>query len=132
MDEEHWIYLDESKKEGVSVMMMDAFHCPGAIMFLFRGKMGTVLHTGDFRFSEQMFDNPILFPPQRSNKDMRGISVDVDYLFLDNTFADPEYDFPSREEAYKSLTNTIKQHHDYRIFLFSYNLGKEEVFINLA
>ena len=79
-----------------------------------------------------MFDNPILFPPQRSNKDMRGISVDVDYLFLDNTFADPEYDFPSREEAYKSLTNTIKQHHDYRIFLFSYNLGKEEVFINLA
>jgi len=55
-----------------------------------------------------MFDNEILFPPQRRNKEMRGISVDVDYLFLDNTFADPEYDFPSREEAYNSLTDTIK------------------------
>lgn len=57
MDEEHWIYLDEDKKEGVSVVLMDAFHCPGAVMFLFKGKMGTVLHTGDFRFSEEMFKN---------------------------------------------------------------------------
>jgi mRNA degradation ribonuclease J1/J2 len=52
MDEEHWIYLDEDKKEGVSVVLMDAFHCPGAVMFLFKGKMGNVLHTGDFRFDE--------------------------------------------------------------------------------
>jgi DNA cross-link repair 1B protein len=54
MDQEHWIYVDEQKKEGVSVMLMDACHCPGAVMFLFRGKMGTVLHTGDFRYSECM------------------------------------------------------------------------------
>jgi len=54
MDEEHWIYLDEEKKEGVSVVLMDAFHCPGAVMFLFKGKMGTVLHTGDFRFDDKM------------------------------------------------------------------------------
>jgi len=54
MDEEHWIYLDESKKEGVSVVLIDACHCPGAAMFLFRGKMGTVLHTGDFRFHTNM------------------------------------------------------------------------------
>lgn len=52
MDEEHWIYLDDEKKEGVSVVLMDAFHCPGAVMFLFKGKMGNVLHTGDFRFDE--------------------------------------------------------------------------------
>ena len=113
-------------------MMMDAFHCPGAVMFLFRGKMGTVFHTGDFRFSDRMFNNEILFPPSKRNPQMKGIAADVDYLFLDNTFADPEYDFPSREEAYKSLTDTIKSHKDHRIFLFSYNLGKEEVFVNLA
>lgn len=67
MDEEHWIYLDESKKEGVSVILMDACHCPGAVMFLFRGKMGTVFHTGDFRFSESMFNNEFVFPPDKRN-----------------------------------------------------------------
>lgn len=132
MDEEHWIYLDESKKEGVSVILMDACHCPGAVMFLFRGKMGTVFHTGDFRFSELMFNNELVFPPEKRNSLMKQISVDIDYLFLDNTFADPEYDFPSREEAYKTLTDTVKAHKDHRIFMFSYHLGKEEVFVKLA
>lgn len=132
MDEEHWIYLDDQKKEGVSVTLLDAFHCPGAIMYLFKGKMGNVLHTGDFRFSEQMFDNPCLFPRERRNKDMRQIAVDIDYLFLDNTFANPEYDFPSREEAYKGLVDIVKNHDKYRVFVFSYYLGKEEVFLNLA
>ncbi|CDW85730.1 5 exonuclease apollo [Stylonychia lemnae] len=88
MDEEHWIYLDDQQQEGVSVMLMDAYHCPGAVMFLFKGKMGNVFHT--------------------------------------------EYDFPTREEAYNQLKDTIKAHAQHRIFLFSYHLGKEEVFVNLA
>ncbi len=113
-------------------MMMDACHCPGAVMLLFRGKMGTILHTGDFRFSESMLDNEILFPKNRKNKEKLGISIDVDTLFLDNTFADPTYDFPSREIAYNGLKEIVKQHKDYRVFIFSYYLGKEEVFINLA
>jgi DNA cross-link repair 1B protein len=113
-------------------MLMDACHCPGAVMFLFRGKMGTVLHTGDFRFSESMLENPIMFPVSNFNAQKRGISIEVDTLFLDNTFADPTYDFPAREEAYSGLKDIVKQHKDYRIFIFSYYLGKEEVFINLA
>jgi DNA cross-link repair 1B protein len=129
LDQEHWIYCDgETKKEGVSVMLMDACHCPGAVMLLFRGKMGTVLHTGDFRFSPTMFENPILFPPGRRNAEERGIAVDVDTLMLDNTFADATYDFPSREEAYLQLKKIVDSHLDYRIFVFSYFLGKEEVF----
>ena len=79
---------------------MDACHCPGAVMILLKGKMGTVLHTGDFRFTENMFKNPILFPEERRNKEMKAISVDVDYLFLDNTFANPSCDFPTRDVAY--------------------------------
>jgi DNA cross-link repair 1B protein len=132
MDEEHWIYCDDSKKEGVSVVMMDACHCPGAVMLLFKGKMGTIFHTGDFRFSESMLSNPFLFPKERANPEKKGISIGVDHLFLDNTFADPTYDFPAREEAYNGLKEVVRQHKDYRIFLFSYYLGKEEVFINLA
>ena len=132
MDEEHWIYLDEEKKEGVQVVLIDACHCPGAVMFLFRGKMGTVLHTGDFRFSETMLKNEWLCPKEKRNTFMKAITVDVDYLHLDNTFANPEYDFPSREEAYLSLVKIVKSHIEHRIFLFSYSLGKEEVLLLLA
>ena len=124
--------MDQEKKEGVSVILFDAYHCPGASMFLFKGKMGTVLHTGDFRFSDLMFNNPLLFPPERANVLKKAMSIDIDYLFLDNTFANPEYDFPSREDAYKGLVDIVKNHDGYRFFIFSYYLGKEEVFVNLA
>ena len=132
MNEEHWIYLDESKKEGISVVLMDACHCPGAVMFLFKGKMGTVLHTGDFRYHPSMLEHPLLCPPAKKNDKMRGITIDVDFLHLDNTFANSEYDFPTREVAYNGLKDIVKSHPNYRVFVFSYNLGKEEVFLNLA
>lgn len=132
LNEEHWIYLDQSKKEGISVVLMDACHCPGAVMFLFKGKMGTVLHTGDFRFHPSMLEHPLLCPEGRQNDQMRGITIDVDFLHIDNTFANPEYDFPSREEAYNGLKEIVKSHPNYRVFVFAYNLGKEEVFLNMA
>jgi DNA cross-link repair 1B protein len=132
MDEEHWVYIDEAKQEGVSVVLMDAYHCPGAVMFLFKGKMGTVLHTGDFRFDEKMLQHELLCPAKLKKLSMKGITVDVDFLHLDNTFADPSYDFPSRKEAYEGLVDIVKSHKEYRIFLFSYSLGKEEVFMSLA
>ena len=132
MNEEHWIYLDKDRKEGVSVVFMDACHCPGAVMMLFRGKMGTVVHTGDFRFTESMLANEHLFPPALRNPDCHACAIPVDYLFLDNTFANPTYDFPSREEAFRSLVDIVSNHNKYRVYVFSYNLGKEEVFINLA
>ena len=132
MDQEHWIYCDAEKKEGVSVMFMDACHCPGAVMILLRGKFGTILNTGDFRFSTSMYDNPVFFPPELRNKEERGISIQVDSLFLDNTFADPLYDFPSREDAYKTMKEIVRNHKDFRVFVFGYLLGKEEVFVNLA
>lgn len=79
-----------------------------------------------------MFQNEVLFPPNRRNKDMRGIAIDVDALFLDNTFADPICDFPSREEAYTCVKDIVRTHQEYRVFVFTYYLGKEEVLVNLA
>lgn len=113
-------------------MLFDANHCPGAVCYLFKGKMGTILHTGDFRFDNHMFDNEHVFPKNKRNDSMKSISIEIDYLFLDNTFANPTYDFPNREEAYTGLKKLVQDHKDYRVFLFSYYLGKEEVFINLA
>lgn len=114
-------------------MLIDAAHCPGAVMFLFKSqRFGNVLHTGDFRLAEPMLQNEFLFPPEKRNKEGRAMSIDIDYLHLDNTFADPKFDTPSREEAYAQLKGIVESHKDFRIFLFCYYLGKEEVFINLA
>jgi Cft2 family RNA processing exonuclease len=64
LDQPHWVYY--SGKEdggGFQVTLIDANHCPGAVMMLFEGeKMGKVLHTGDFRVSEEMLQHPALFP----------------------------------------------------------------------
>ncbi len=51
---------------------------------------------------------------------------------MDNTFACPDVDFPHREEAYNLLVNILKNHEGYRIFIFTYYLGKEEVLLSLA
>jgi DNA cross-link repair 1B protein len=79
-----------------------------------------------------MFENEVLFPPEKRNKEQRGMAINVDALFLDNTFADPHCDFPSREEAYTCMKEIIQTHKEYRIFVFTYYLGKEEVLVNLA
>ncbi len=96
MNVEHWIYLNQEKTEGVSVHLFDANHILGAAMILFRGKMGTILHTGDFRYTDRMLENPVLFPPHLKNERLKQIAIDIDQLVLDNTFCDPKFTHPSK------------------------------------
>ncbi len=96
MEVEHWVYLDPEKTEGVSVRLFDANHILGSVMYLFRGKMGTVLHTGDFRYTEKMFDNHVLFPPSLRKESLKQVAIDIDHLILDNTFGDPNYQHPPK------------------------------------
>jgi len=51
-----------------------------------------------------------LCPPDRRNATGRGITCDVDILHLDNTFANPQYDFPAKSDAYKGLVSIVKSH----------------------
>lgn len=73
------------------MVLFSANHIPGSSMFLFRGYMGTILHTGDFRFNKTMItDNPILFPNNNE-------AILIDELIFDNTYCDPMFNFPTAD-----------------------------------
>ena len=74
--------------KGRKITLIEANHCPGAVMFLMQGKKGdapfTVLHTGDFRYKASMLEQ------LRDGEEY----VSIDRLYLDNTFATYAEDFP--------------------------------------
>lgn len=47
LGEPHLLPLDDIGKERLTVTLIDANHCPGAVMFLFEGYFGSILYTGE-------------------------------------------------------------------------------------
>ena len=45
--------------------------------------MGTILHTGDFRFNPSMLEYKLL------------LSKNIDEMIFDNTYCNPEFNFPT-------------------------------------
>ncbi|XP_068125811.1 5' exonuclease Apollo isoform X2 [Hyperolius riggenbachi] len=101
----HMLPMDDCGIETVSVTLIDANHCPGSVMFLFEGYFGTVLYTGDFRYSPLM----LKCPPLKNKK--------IDVLYLDNTNCDPENKLPSRQEATKQIIQIIENHPEHDIVI---------------
>ncbi|CAK6956625.1 DNA cross-link repair 1A protein [Scomber scombrus] len=111
--------------EGVTVILLEANHCPGAAMLLFFLPDGqTVLHTGDFRADSSMEMYPEL------------LSCRVQTLYLDTTYCSPEYTFPKQQEVINFAASTafelVTLHPRTLVVCGSYSVGKEKVFLALA
>lgn len=126
---------------GAEVMLIDACHCPGSVMFVFRttpaGPTATpryILHTGDFRASPELIEDPIW------------AQLDIprfDAVYLDTTYCDPGYDFPPQGVAIASCLQTMHRllnKADRRSFsplrrlilVGSYLIGKEKIALAAA
>ena len=132
LNQRHQIYLDKERTETMQVTLFDSNHCPGSVMMLFEGKMGKVIHTGDFRAWEEFFNYSQIFPPELMNEERMKWAIEIDHLIMDATFSDPTSNHPSRQEAFEDIWNKIKRHKGAKVYLFVYLLGKEEVFSWLA
>ncbi|XP_024187828.1 DNA ligase 6 isoform X2 [Rosa chinensis] len=120
--------------DGCEVVLIDANHCPGAVQFLFKvpasnGDFQRYVHTGDFRFSAPMKLDPFL----------RNF-VGSDAVFLDTTYCNPKFVFPSQEESVDYISSLIERvggEHEVSmksvLFLVAtYVIGKEKILIEIA
>ncbi|XP_046659362.1 DNA cross-link repair 1A protein-like [Homalodisca vitripennis] len=110
---------------GVEVTALDANHCPGSVMFLFSLTNGrNYLHVGDFRACRAMTHQPSLR------------SITISKLFLDTTYCNPQYCFPTQEEVIGRIIDIVKAHvqeHPRTLVVCgSYTIGKEKVFLGIA
>ena len=116
---------------GVRVTLIDANHCPGAVLLLFElpgGTRRTVLHTGDFRYDRAMAAHPAIRSlPQRDRQ--------VDLLYLDTTYCEPRYSFPPQREVLGGVLEACRLLLDSprTLVLFgAYSIGKERVYLHVA
>ncbi|XP_061869296.1 5' exonuclease Apollo isoform X1 [Colius striatus] len=106
--------------EEVTVTLLDSNHCPGSVMFLFEGTFGTILYTGDFRYTSSMQAEPLLQGRH------------IDRLYLDNTHCHPQRPLPSRQLATRQAAHVIRMHPQHHVVIGVYSLGKETLLADLA
>ncbi|XP_061592250.1 5' exonuclease Apollo [Cololabis saira] len=121
LGEPYLLPLDDIGKEQLTVTLIDANHCPGAVMFLFEGYFGAILYTGDFRYTPSMLRESCL----RTN-------ITIDVLYLDNTNCDPNRTLPSRQKATQQIKEIIRSHPNHNVVIGLYSLGKESLLLELA
>lgn len=114
------IAMDEVGRENLTVTLIDANHCPGAVLFLFQGYFGNILYTGDFRYYNSLSTHQALQ------------HTVIDKLYLDNTYCDPKCVFPTREEATNMILEVVKEHLDFNIVFGMNTLGKEDLLVKIG
>lgn len=121
--------------DGSEVVLIEANHCPGAVQFLFKVRseendsFERYVHTGDFRFCDSMRLDSFL-----------SRFVGCDGVFLDTTYCNPKFVFPTQEESVDYVVSVIdkidgesKDTKTRVLFLVAtYVVGKEKILVEIA
>ncbi|CAN8312535.1 unnamed protein product [Cochlearia groenlandica] len=115
------------------VTAFDANHCPGAVMFLFEGSFGNILHTGDCRLTDDCLQ---CLPDKyvgRRHGDNKAPECCLDYVFLDCTFGKSPHRFPTKHSAIRQIINCIWNHPDApTVYLACDMLGQEDILLEVS
>ncbi|KAK4249413.1 beta-lactamase-like protein [Corynascus novoguineensis] len=113
----------------LQVTLLNANHCPGAVMFLFEGQGKAVLYTGDMR-SEPWFINAIARSPSLIEYSS-GLKT-LDTIYLDTSFID-DIEFPTKSEGISELLRKVLKYPEDTIFHFqAWTYGYEDVWLALS
>ncbi|WVZ68576.1 hypothetical protein U9M48_017502 [Paspalum notatum var. saurae] len=110
------------------VTAIPALHCPGSLMYLFRGDLGCMLYTGDFRW--ELGCDEARRAKQALLDALDGDTVDT--LYLDNTYCHPSLNFPPRPVVAEQMVNIIRAHPDHEVIIGVDTLGKEDLLLHIA
>ncbi|XP_042517556.1 5' exonuclease Apollo [Macadamia integrifolia] len=113
-----------------TVTAFNANHCPGAVMFLFEGHFGNILHTGDCRLTSEYLQS---LPEKYIGKKGREPRCPLDYVFLDCTFGKFSRKIPSKNAAIQQVINCIWKHPNAPIVYLACDLlGQEEILVEVS
>nr|GMC64609.1 5' exonuclease Apollo isoform X1 [Ipomoea batatas] len=123
--------LDIEDPDGrFTVTAFDANHCPGALMFLFEGNFGNILHTGDCRLTTECLQR---LPEKYVGNRGRESRCPLDCVFLDCTFGKFPLRMPTRQSAIQQVINCIWKYPDApTVYLTCDLLGQEEILVNVS
>ncbi len=100
--------------EPLRITALEANHCPGALMFVMEHAGRKIVYTGDFRLNDDL-------------RAKRPLLAGADKLYVDSTYASPEYSFPTLEESLATIIGAVKQNMDKEIFVAIYTIGKTRI-----
>ena len=112
---------------GVPVLLMEAFHCPGAVCFIFRTEPSKYcFHSGDFRAGQFV---------ERYAQAITKIHLNT--AFIDTTYCNDKYDFPTQSKILDTtmdicIRENIVEDPRCLVVVGSYTIGKESVFAAIA
>ncbi|EGO54708.1 hypothetical protein NEUTE1DRAFT_124903 [Neurospora tetrasperma FGSC 2508] len=113
----------------IQVTLLDANHCPGAVMFLFEGQGKAALYTGDIR-SEPWHVNAIARSPSMVQY-AYGLKT-LDTIYLDTSFIE-DIEFPTKAQGISELLDKISRYPPNTIFHFqAWTYGYEDVWVALS